>query len=188
MNAAPRAAATKVVDLATLRRHLDALPPATQVVLTNGCFDWLHVGHLRTLEHARSLGDVLVVGVNDDASVRRLKGPGRPVVPARQRALLVAALECVDWVVVFAEDTAAGLVLAVRPQWYVKGGDYRLETLPEAEPARQVGARVVLVPPEPGLSTTGLLARALAQGAAGEGRGRASPHPVPQADGSPQEA
>ena len=169
MRGVPRRAADKLVSLERLLGHLAALPQDAQVVLTNGCFDWLHAGHLRTLEHARSLGDVLVVGVNDDASVRRLKGPGRPVVPARQRALLVAALECVDWVVIFEGDTATGLVQAVRPQWYVKGGDYRLDRLPEVEPARRVGARVVLVPPEPGLSTTRLLARAVAGAAAGAG-------------------
>ena len=156
----PRPARSKVVAL-------EELPPRLAgrgtVVLTNGCFDLLHAGHLKTLEAARALGDVLVVGVNSDVSVRRLKGPGRPLVPQEQRALLVAALECVDFVVVFGELTAERLVQAVRPQWYVKGGDYRLDRLPETEAARRVGARIVLVPPEPGLSTTGLLARARAR-------------------------
>lgn len=155
--AGPRPARTKVVDLEELPRLLAG---RGHVVLTNGCFDLLHAGHLKTLETARSLGDVLVVGVNSDASVRRLKGPGRPLVPQDQRALLVAALECVDYVTIFDDDTAVRLVHTLRPAWYVKGGDYRLDQLPETPAARQVGARVVLVPPEPGLSTTGLLGRA----------------------------
>src|SRR5690606_32691213 len=129
-----------------------------------GCFDWLHAGHLKTLETARGLGDVLVVGVNSDASVRRLKGPERPVVPQEQRALMVAALECVDFVVIFDDLTAERLVRTLRPAWYVKGGEYRLDQLPEAEAARAVGARIVLVPPEPGISTTALFARVRGSG------------------------
>ncbi|HEY8393550.1 MAG TPA: adenylyltransferase/cytidyltransferase family protein, partial [Thermaerobacter sp.] len=134
--ARPRPAHTKVVSLEELPRLLTG---RGAVVLTNGCFDLLHAGHLKTLETARSLGDVLVVGINSDASVRRLKGPGRPLVPQQQRALLVAALECVDFVTIFDEDTAVRLVYTVRPAWYVKGGDYRLDQLPEAPAARQVG-------------------------------------------------
>jgi D-beta-D-heptose 7-phosphate kinase/D-beta-D-heptose 1-phosphate adenosyltransferase len=95
------------------------------VVFTNGCFDLLHVGHVRSLEQARSLGDRLVVALNGDGSVRRLKGAGRPLVPARQRAEVVAALGCVDWVVLFGQDTPLSLIRALRPDVLAKGGDWR---------------------------------------------------------------
>ncbi len=99
------------------------------VVFTSGCFDLLHLGHLRGLEQARSLGDRLVVGVNGDASVRRLKGPSRPVVPARERAELLAGLSCVDWVLRFGEATPRRTLAALRPDVYAKGGDWNLATL-----------------------------------------------------------
>ena len=130
-----------------------------RVVLTNGCFDLLHVGHLRYLEEAKRLGDVLVVGVNDDAAVCALKGAGRPLVPAAERAELVAALRPVDLVVIFEERTADALLRRVRPDVYVKGGDYRAETLPEAETAVEVGALVRLVALQPGWSSSDLVAR-----------------------------
>jgi rfaE bifunctional protein nucleotidyltransferase chain/domain len=152
----------RVVELPSL---LDAIAArradGARVVLTNGVFDLLHVGHLRYLRQARSEGDLLVVGVNTDASIGCFK-PGRPIVPAAERAELVAALEPVDFVVVFDAPTAGGLVEAVRPDVYVKGGDYTETTLPEAEAARAVGARIVIVPLVPGQSTTSLLARAAA--------------------------
>jgi D-beta-D-heptose 7-phosphate kinase/D-beta-D-heptose 1-phosphate adenosyltransferase len=100
-----------------------------RVVFTSGCFDLLHVGHVRSLEQARGLGDRLVVGVNADATVRRLKGAGRPVLPARQRAELLAALGCVDWVFAFAEPTPRASLAALRPDVYAKGGDWSLATL-----------------------------------------------------------
>lgn len=99
------------------------------MVFTSGCFDLLHVGHVRSLEQARGLGDRLVVGVNADATVRRLKGAGRPVLPARQRAELLAALACVDWVFLFAEPTPRASLAAVRPDVYAKGGDWALAAL-----------------------------------------------------------
>jgi rfaE bifunctional protein nucleotidyltransferase chain/domain len=127
------------------------------VVLTNGIFDLLHVGHLRYLRQARALGDVLVVGLNADSAVRK---PGRPLVPDVERAELVAALEPVDYVVIFAESTADALLRALRPSVYAKGADYSAETLPEAATAREVGARLAFIPLVPGRSTTEL-ARAL---------------------------
>lgn len=139
-----------------------------RIVLTNGCFDLLHVGHLRTLRQARRLGDVLVVGLNDDESVRRLKGPGRPLVPAPERAELLAALEPVDVVTIFGGDTARELVVLLRPDIYVKGAEYaaRLglvgKPLPEAELVRRHGGEVVTLPRTPGWSTSALLARARA--------------------------
>jgi rfaE bifunctional protein nucleotidyltransferase chain/domain len=128
------------------------------VVLTNGVFDLLHVGHLRYLRAARALGDLLVVGLNADSSVRALK-PGRPLVPEAQRAELLAALEPVDLVTVFQEATADELLRLVRPAIYAKGGDYTPESLPEAPTAREVGAEVRLIPVVEGWSTTSLLAK-----------------------------
>jgi rfaE bifunctional protein nucleotidyltransferase chain/domain len=134
------------------------------IVLTNGCFDLLHVGHIRYLAMARSLGDVLIVAVNDDASVRALKGPGRPLIPAPERAEVVAALASVDRVVIFSEMTAEDLVAAVRPDIYVKGGDYAQpgqdgKQPPEARIVAQYGGRVVIIPLVPGHSTSILLTR-----------------------------
>jgi rfaE bifunctional protein nucleotidyltransferase chain/domain len=126
-----------------------------RVVLTNGVFDLLHVGHLRYLRQARAFGDVLVVGVNADASVRAAK-PGRPLVPDTERAELVAALDPVDFVVIFAEPTADALLRALRPSVYVKGGDYAEATLPEAATARALGAQIAFVPLVPGHSTSSL--------------------------------
>jgi rfaE bifunctional protein nucleotidyltransferase chain/domain len=130
----------------------------TRVALTNGSFDLLHVGHLRSLEQARSLGDVLVVGLNSDASVRAYKAPDRPVLPQAERAELLAGLASVDYVVVFDEPTAEQLVLAVRPDVYVKGADYAAKPIPEARIVTAYGGRVEFVPLEAGRSTSGLIA------------------------------
>ena len=130
-----------------------------RVVFTNGCFDLLHPGHVSYLWAARSLGDALVVGLNSDASIKKLKGPSRPVVPEGDRALVLSALEPVDAVVVFGEDTPVRLMRELRPAVYVKGGDYRIEDLPEAKVAEEIGAEVNLLPFEPGYSTTALIER-----------------------------
>jgi rfaE bifunctional protein nucleotidyltransferase chain/domain len=114
-----------------------------RVVLTNGVFDVLHVGHLRYLRQARALGDILVVGVNADASVNK---PGRPLVPEVERAELLAALEPVDYVVIFAEPTADQLLYALRPSVYAKGADYSEATLPEAATARALGVELAFLP------------------------------------------
>jgi rfaE bifunctional protein nucleotidyltransferase chain/domain len=126
-----------------------------RVVLTNGMFDLLHVGHLHLLRQARQYGDLLVVGVNDDASVRAAK-PGRPLVPDVERAELVAALEPVDYAVIFHEPTADELLRALRPAVYVKGDDYSEASLPEAATARKLGAELVFVPRLPERSTSAL--------------------------------
>lgn len=144
------------------------------VVLTNGCFDLLHVGHVEYLTRARALGDALIVGVNDDASVRRLKGPGRPLVPAVERAALVAALAAVDLVVIFEEDTAVELVRRLRPDIYAKGGDWGEpggRRPPEWAAAQAVGAAVHYLPYLPGHSTTRLIQRILDQMGAGLAQG-----------------
>jgi D-beta-D-heptose 7-phosphate kinase/D-beta-D-heptose 1-phosphate adenosyltransferase len=132
-----------------------------RIVFTNGCFDWLHVGHVRSLEQARSLGDVLVVGVNQDRRVRELKGPGRPLVPARQRAELVAALSCVDRVVLFGEDTPVPLIRALRPDVVAKGGDYRGADPPEKRVIEALGGRFVYLRQVSGVRSTTLLDRLL---------------------------
>jgi rfaE bifunctional protein nucleotidyltransferase chain/domain len=128
-----------------------------RVVFTNGCFDLLHPGHVAYLRTARSLGDALVVGLNSDASLRRLKGPSRPVVPQGDRAFMLEALESVDAVVVFGEDTPVRLMRVLRPDIYVKGGDYRIEDLPEAKVADEIGAQVKILPFETGYSTSALI-------------------------------
>jgi rfaE bifunctional protein nucleotidyltransferase chain/domain len=142
----------------TLQGELErARRGGARIVLTNGVFDLLHVGHLRYLRQARRAGDLLVVGVNADATVAK---PGRPLVPEAERAELVAALEPVDYVVIFTAPTADALLRAVRPAIYVKGADYSESTLPEAAAARAVGASLVFVPLVANRSTSAL-ARAL---------------------------
>jgi rfaE bifunctional protein nucleotidyltransferase chain/domain len=130
------------------------------VVFTNGVFDLLHVGHVALLETARAEGEALVVGVNSDASVRRLeKGPDRPIVPEQQRARLVAALACVDCVVLFDEETPLALIERLRPDVLVKGADYARRAIVGADQVEGWGGRVVRVPLVKGASTTQLLAR-----------------------------
>jgi rfaE bifunctional protein nucleotidyltransferase chain/domain len=130
-----------------------------KIVFTNGCFDFLHPGHVFCLEEARKLGDVLIVGLNSDSSVARLKGPERPLFPEEDRAALLSALRAVDAVVVFHEDTPVNVLRELEPDVYVKGGDYRAEDLVEAKAARLTGARTVIVPFKPGYSTTALIER-----------------------------
>lgn len=141
-----RQAASKIATLDSLVERADeARRAGRRLALANGCFDVLHVGHVRYLEGARAEADELVVGVNGDASVARLKGPGRPVMPAAERALLVAALRAVDHVVVFEEDDVAQLLLALRPDVHCKGTDYTPETVPERDVVRSYGGRVAIV-------------------------------------------
>jgi len=132
-----------------------------KLVLTNGCFDLLHLGHIRYLEAARSLGNALVVAVNGDDSVRALKGNGRPLNRERDRAEVLAALECVDHVVIFPEVRVTRLLEQVRPAIYVKGGDYTADTLDPEECAalEKIGAVIRILPFEPGYSTSGLIER-----------------------------
>lgn len=130
-----------------------------RIVSTNGVFDVLHVGHLRYLQAARNLGDLLVVGVNTDAGTRRLKGPTRPFMPEAERAEMLAALACVDYVTFFDEPTPVEWLKVVRPQIHVKGGDYKVEELPETAIVRRYGGEVVTVPFVAGRSTTDLIER-----------------------------
>ena len=141
-----REAASKIASLDIVRERAESVRRnGKTVALANGCFDVLHVGHVRYLEGARAEADVLVVGGNGDASVRRLKGEGRPVMPAKDRALLVAALRSTDHVVIFQEDDVSQLLLALRPDVHCKGTDYTEDTVPERDVVRSYGGRVAIV-------------------------------------------
>lgn len=151
---------TSLDEMAAIRRRIAA--QGETLVFTNGCFDILHAGHIHYLEQAGSLGDYLAVGLNSDASTRRIKGPQRPLLPQEERAFILAALQCVDYVVIFEEDTAEALVAELRPDVYVKGGDYASEgDLPEAAVVRSYGGRVEILPLVPERSTTAIIQRIL---------------------------
>jgi rfaE bifunctional protein nucleotidyltransferase chain/domain len=155
-----RSALSKIGSLEQVRERVRlARGGGRTLALANGCFDVLHVGHARYLEGARREADVLVVGVNADASVRRLKGAGRPILPEAERALLVAALKAVDHVVVFGEDDVSALLLALRPDVHCKGTDYTPETVPERDVVRSYGGRVAIVGDPKDHDTKQLLAR-----------------------------
>ena len=141
-----RDAASKLGSLERVGEKLAAArAEGRSIALANGCFDVLHVGHVRYLQGARAEADVLVVGVNGDASVRRLKGEDRPLLPAGDRALLVGALRAVDHVIEFDEDDVRGLLLALKPDVHCKGTDYTAETVPERDVVRSYGGRVAIV-------------------------------------------
>ena len=155
-----RRARAKIGGLEEVRGRVEAARRGTSTVaLANGVFDLLHVGHVRYLRGAKAEADVLVVGVNGDDSVRRLKGPERPILPAADRALLVAAQRAVDHVVVFEEDDVRGLLLALKPDVHCKGTDYTPETVPEREVVRSYGGRVAIVGDPKDHGTRALLAR-----------------------------
>jgi len=153
-----REAASKIVSRTVLREKL-AEPKrlGRRIVLANGCFDTLHVGHIRYLEGARREGDILVVGVNADSSVCHLKGPGRPILDENARSQLVAALRCVDYVLLFAEPNVEALLEELRPDVHAKGTDYSAETVPERAVAARLGIRVAIVGDPKGHSTRELL-------------------------------
>ena len=131
-----------------------------RIVFTNGCFDLMHIGHIRYLQAARNLGDVLVVGVNSDESVRALnKGTDRPIVPDAQRAEVLAALACVDYVVIFSEPDPGALIAALQPDILVKGGDWSVDRIVGRETVEARGGRVQTIPLVPGVSTTTLVQR-----------------------------
>src|SRR5881409_111758 len=150
----------KVIDLMDVPKRCEELRAGgKKVVATNGCFVLLHAGHVRYLQAARALGDFLAVGLNGDRSVRELKGSGRPITTERDRAEVLAALQCVDLVSIFPQIRATRFLAAVRPAIYVKGGDYSSETLDEEERAvlREIGAEIRLIRFETGYSTSGLI-------------------------------
>jgi rfaE bifunctional protein nucleotidyltransferase chain/domain len=159
-SAPPRRAESKIRPLDVVMARLgEARAAGKTVALANGCFDVLHVGHVRYLRGAKAEADVLVVGVNGDASVRRLKGAGRPVLGEADRALLVAAQRAVDHVVVFQDDDVKGLLLALRPDVHCKGTDYTPDTVPEREVVRSYGGRVAIVGDPKDHDTRKLIAR-----------------------------
>ncbi len=127
------------------------------VVLANGCFDLFHVGHVRYLQGARAIGDVLVVGINSDRQTRELKGPNRPFMPENERAEIVSSLRCVDLVTIFDEPTVKELIRAIRPDFHAKGTDYTTDTVPEREIIRELGGRVVIVGDRKDHSSTELI-------------------------------
>lgn len=153
-------AADKVIPWDKLPAWREALRAAgRKLVATNGCFDLLHRGHVAYLQSARNEGDALLIGLNADASVRNIKGPGRPVNTEEDRAFVLAALACVDGVCIFREPTAMKFLEIVRPDVYAKGGDYTIDTINQDERrlVERLGGRVVVLPGVPGQSTTALL-------------------------------
>ncbi len=142
-------------DLAKVLRDLRA--DGRKVVFTNGCFDLLHIGHLRYLKRARALGDILVVGVNTDSSVQSLKGPERPILPLEERMEILSCLECVDYVTSFEETTPLELISLLKPDVLVKGGDWTKETVIGKEVVEDLGGEVVILPFVEGNSTSNLI-------------------------------
>ena len=145
----PEAELTKIVEV--LRKQNN------KIVFTNGCFDIIHIGHIRYLQKAKSLGDILIVGVNNDVSVLKLKGAPRPIVPENERAEIIAALGCVDFVVIFPELTPENLIRIIKPNIHVKGGDWKIEQILEADLVRSYNGDVVIVDEVKEYSSTKLL-------------------------------
>jgi rfaE bifunctional protein nucleotidyltransferase chain/domain len=162
------------VDLARILPVLRAGPPARRVALANGCFDLLHAGHVSYLEDARSRGELLVVALNTDASVRGLKGPSRPAIPFAERARVVAALRAVDFVIPFGEPTLEATLRSLRPEVHAKGSDYTTESVPERAIDRELGIEIAICGEAKLRSSTELLARSSARGSGAEERGPAA--------------
>ncbi len=142
-----------------IRRVAEARETGARIVLANGCFDVLHVGHVRYLEGARELGNILIVGINSDEQVATQKGDGRPVLPASERAEIVAGLESVTYVTIFDEPTVTELLLALKPDVHAKGTDYTTDTVPEREVVRSYGGEVAIVGDPKDHSTSAIIAR-----------------------------
>jgi rfaE bifunctional protein nucleotidyltransferase chain/domain len=149
----------KCLSLPQLLERLNAVREGKRVVFTNGCFDVIHRGHVSYLAQARDLGDLLVLGLNSDSSVRRLKGPTRPVNDEESRALVLASLECVDYVVLFDEDTPYRLIDAVQPDILVKGGDYQIDQIVGYDIVKARGGEVLTLPFVDGFSSTSIINR-----------------------------
>lgn len=147
----------EIVPLNQLQHRIEFLRSRNKdlkVVATNGCFDILHIGHIRSLQKAKKLGDILVVGVNSDGSVKKLKGENRPINRENERAEVLAALSCIDFVSIFSEETAEKFLDLFRPDIYVKGGEYDLDNLPEVPLVTKYGGKIIQIPMVPGFSTT----------------------------------
>jgi rfaE bifunctional protein nucleotidyltransferase chain/domain len=153
-------AAEKILERNTLKERVDSLRLEGKVVVfTNGCFDLIHIGHIRLLQKARKRGDCLVVAVNSDRSVRQIKGPDRPKIPEKERAEVLGALGCVDWVTIFDEPDPLVLIKLLKPDVLVKGGDWPEETIVGASEVKEAGGEVLSIPLEPGISTSTLIKR-----------------------------
>ena len=151
-----------LIDRNDVEKFCDELKSrGNKIVFTNGCFDILHAGHVRYLTAAKTFGDVLIVGLNSDESVRRLKGNSRPINSQLDRAEVLSGLKAVDHVIIFGEQTAEALIAEVKPNVYVKGGDYTLDTLPEAKIVQQFGGRVEFINLVAGRSTTNIVEKIL---------------------------
>jgi len=142
-------------EITPVIEHLKAA--GRTVVFTNGCFDILHAGHVRYLTAARQLGDCLIVGLNSDCSVQALKGPTRPINSEEDRAEVIAGLTAVDFIILFNEQTAETIVSVIKPDIYVKGGDYSVDQLPEASVINQYGGKIIIIPEVPGRSSTNII-------------------------------
>jgi D-glycero-beta-D-manno-heptose 1-phosphate adenylyltransferase len=148
----------KLLDIAALAELVEELKNTKRkITFTNGCFDIIHAGHVRYLQAARQLGDVLIVGLNSDNSVSLLKGPTRPINNQEDRAEVLAALSAVDYVIIFGEQTAEKLIRVIKPDIYVKGGDYVVANLPEAELIDKLGGEIVLIPEVQGRSSSNII-------------------------------
>ena len=153
----------KIIKREALKEKVQALKRAGKsIVFTNGCFDFLHVGHVRYLKEAKAQGDVLVVGLNSDGSVRKIKGPRRPVVPEDERAEILASLACVDFVTLFDEPDPAMLIRLLMPDVLVKGADWATEAIVGRDIVESAGGRVVRIPLTEGVSTSGMIEKILA--------------------------
>jgi rfaE bifunctional protein nucleotidyltransferase chain/domain len=151
---------SRILTRQEMARVADELRAAgKKIVTTNGCFDILHVGHVRVLQAARELGDVLIVGVNSDESVRKLKGPNRPVNTQQDRAEVLANLKSVDYVTIFGEETASELLQSIKPDVYAKGADYTTCSLPETPTVQSYGGEIAFLELVPGKSTTAIVAK-----------------------------
>ena len=150
----------EIVPLNQLEHKIDFLRSRNKdliVVGTNGCFDILHIGHIRSLQKAKKLGNILVIGLNSDDSVKKIKGKGRPINPEGERAEILAALDCVDIVSIFNDETAEKFIELLKPNIYVKGDEYNIDNLPETKIVEKYGGKIVKIPMIPGFSTTDLV-------------------------------
>ncbi len=152
----------KILDRTILKKKLDALrKEGKKIAFTNGCFDLLHVGHVRYLKEARKTADVLVLALNSDSSVQTIKGPKRPLVPEQERAEILSALECIDFITIFSESTPLALIGLLKPDVLIKGGDWAEEQVVGRNEIRQWGGRVEIIPEVAGKSTTNIVDRVL---------------------------
>jgi len=151
---------SKIKTLTELKQIVDKLKrQGKKIVFTNGCFDLLHIGHVRYLQEAKNLGDVLIVAVNSDDSVKKIKGEGRPIIPAEERSEVIAALGCVDYVVIFHETLPNRVIGTLKPDVHVKGGDYSIDELPEAKIVKSYGGKVIILGKVEGHSTSEIIRR-----------------------------